>query len=66
MKLEKLKLNDGATNGSKSHQPKSPSSPDGSDFFEKLDEDTRKAITREQLLESYRQNQKVSDLKFFV
>jgi hypothetical protein len=59
IQLGKLKLSEGATNGSKSHPQKSPS-PEAADFFDKLDEDTRKALTKEQLLESYRQNQKVN------
>ena len=60
LQLEKLKLGEAATNGTKPSQPRpKSSSPENSDFFEKLDEDARKALAREQLLESYRMHQKV-------
>jgi hypothetical protein len=36
------------------------SAAEDADYFAKLDEDARKGLEREQLLESYRQHQKVN------
>ena len=55
LQLEGLKLGETSTNGASRKSP----SPDDSNYFEKIDEDARKALNREQLLESYRQHQKV-------
>jgi hypothetical protein len=55
--LEKLKHGGSAANGS---APPPPQKSDEADFFSALDADARKALTREQLLESFRQHQKVT------